>query len=259
MIQNKDIIHILYDNGSKNAEIKLDEKERFIKNFRDIDLDITLVEILSKDNIQNYYFLNPELEQFDEDKLINSKIYIPYYPLEGKITSSESSIEKIDKNEFIYSIKTEQKQISSGNPIFLEKSINVIGIHKSNNNNNNYADFIYPILNILKKEFKSKSVENNKNKKIEYENGDYYIGEIENENGKPNGKGIKYFKDGNIYEGNFIQDKFDGLGKYYNADGYYYFGEWKQGLKYGKGTQYYMNGESYEGEFINNIPDGIGK
>ena len=151
MIQNKDIIHILYDNGSKNAEIKLDEKERFIKNFRDIDLDITLVEILSKDNIQNYYFLNPELEQFDEDKLINSKIYIPYYPLEGKITSSESSIEKIDKNEFIYSIKTEQKQISSGNPIFLEKSINVIGIHKSNNNNKNiYGNFIYPILNQLK-------------------------------------------------------------------------------------------------------------
>ena len=195
MIQNKDIIHILYDNGSKNAEIKLDEKERFIKNFRDIDLDITLVEILSKDNIQNYYFLNPELEQFDEDKLINSKIYIPYYPLEGKITSSESSIEKIDKNEFIYSIKTEQKQISSGNPIFLEKSINVIGIHKSNNNNKNiYGNFIYPLLNILKKEFKTKAVENNKNKKIEYENGDYYIGEIENENGKPNGKGKNILK-----------------------------------------------------------------
>ena len=97
----------------------------------------------------------------------------------------------------------------------MEKSINAIGILKSNNNNKNiYGNFIYPILNILKKEFKSKSVENNKNKKIEYENGDYYIGEIENENGKPNGKGIKYFKDGNIYEGNFIQDKFDGLGKY---------------------------------------------
>ena len=131
MIQNKDIIHILYDKESKNAEIKLDEKERFIKNFKDIDLDITLVEIKSKDNIENYYFLNPELEKFNEDKLINGKIYMPYYPLEGKITNSESSIEKIDKNEFTYSSKTEQ--ISSGSPIFLEKSINVIGIHKSNN------------------------------------------------------------------------------------------------------------------------------
>ena len=163
MIQNKDIIHILYDKESKNAEIKLDEKERFIKNFKEIDFNITLVEILSKDNIENYYFLNPEIEKYDENKLINGKIYIPYYPLEGKIANSEGSIEKIDKSEFSYSTKTEQ--ISLGSPIFLEKSINVIGIHKSNNNNKNYGDFIFPIFNIIKNEFKNKPIENNKNKK----------------------------------------------------------------------------------------------
>ena len=76
----------------------------------------------------------------------------------------------------------------------MEKSINAIGILKSNNNNKNiYGNFIYPILNILKKEFKTKPVKNNINKKVEYDNGDFYIGEVENENGKPNGKGIKYF------------------------------------------------------------------
>ena len=32
--------------------------------------------------------------------------------------------------------------------------------------------------------------------KIKYEDGEYYIGEILN--GKPHGKGIKYYKNGNI-------------------------------------------------------------
>ena len=187
MIKTKDILHILYDNELKNAVIKLDEKERYIKIFKDIDLDITIVEILPKDNIEIYYFLRPELDNNDNNKLINSQIYIPNYPFGEKLTNSEGTIEKINKNELIYSTKT--KEISSGSPIFLKESTKVIGIHKLCNKNKNYGDFIYPIFNKIKNEIKIKAVENNKNKKIEYENGDYYIGEIEND--KPHGKGIK--------------------------------------------------------------------
>ena len=53
-----------------------------------------------------------------------------------------------------------------------------------------------------------------KNKKIEYYNGEYYIGEVYNN--MANGKGILYYKNGNIrYEGEFINDKFEGKGKFF--------------------------------------------
>jgi len=46
MIQNKNTIYIYYDNEFKLSNIKLDEKERYIKSFKDMSLDITVVEIL---------------------------------------------------------------------------------------------------------------------------------------------------------------------------------------------------------------------
>ena len=59
-IINKDTtVYIYYDNEFKMVNIKLDEKERYIKSFKDIGLDITVVEILDKDNIYKDYFLSP--------------------------------------------------------------------------------------------------------------------------------------------------------------------------------------------------------
>ena len=46
------------------------------------------------------------------------------------------------------------------------------------------------------------------------ENGEYYIGEFKN--GLKDGKGIEYYKNGNKkYEGDFINDMYDGNGKFY--------------------------------------------
>ena len=56
MIQNKNTIYIDYDNEFKLSNIKLDEKERYIKSFTDISLDVTVVEILDKDNISKDFF-----------------------------------------------------------------------------------------------------------------------------------------------------------------------------------------------------------
>ena len=93
-------------------------------------------------------------------------------------------------------------------------------------------------------------------RKYIWDDNKYYIGEFRNN--LPNGKGIKYYSNGNIlYEGNFINGKFEGNGKYYYDNGYYFIGEYKNGLRNGKGIIYYKNGNiQYEGDWVNDKPEG---
>jgi len=136
-------------------------------------------------------------------------------------------IKDIDKNEFTHLANTEKG--SSGSPIFLENSIYVIGIHKEGNKDKteNYGDFIYPAIKIIENDIREKR---NKGKYIngKYIWGDdkYYIGEFKNN--IPNEKGIKYYSNGNIlYEGDYINGKFEGNGKYIYENANYYIGNIK--------------------------------
>ena len=57
-IKSNTTLYISYDIENKMAKIILDEKERYIKSFKkDYCLDITVVEIIDKDNIFENYFL----------------------------------------------------------------------------------------------------------------------------------------------------------------------------------------------------------
>ena len=107
-IKNNQIIYITYEEF-KSANIKLDKNKRYIKSFRDIELDITVVEILDEDNIDKYYFLEPELDIPLNNKLINKEIYIPQY-IEGlKLLNAEGIIKHIDKYEFSHLANTKQQ------------------------------------------------------------------------------------------------------------------------------------------------------
>ena len=254
---NNTIIYISYDNEFKYANIKLGNKKRYIKSFIDNELDITVVEILDEDNISKDYFLFPESENIINNGLINNMIYIPQYAQGKELTNSRGKIKDINQYEFTHLANTEKG--SSGSPIFLENSINVIGIHKEDNKDKteNYGVFIYPAINIIENDIREKR---NNGKYIDgkfiYEDDKYYIGEYKNN--IPNGKGIKYYSNGNIlYEGYFINGKFEGNGKYYYDDGDYYIGEYKNGLRNGKGTEYYSNGNmQYESDIINDKFEG---
>ena len=47
-----------------------------------------------------------------------------------------------------------------------------------------------------------------------------------------NGKGSLYYSSGNKkYEGDFINDKFEGNGKYFYENGNYYIGQFKNNLR----------------------------
>ena len=240
MINLKSKIIFYYDMETKIKEIILNKNERYIKEYQSQNLDITIIEIIKEDNIKEKFFLLP----YVEDNLENKSIYIIQYP-QGKLSYSEGKIQKINKNEIEHDANT--KHGSSGSPIFLENTKFVVGIHKQGDREEsiNYGDLIYPIIIDLKPQ-------------LNYKNGNYYKGDIIN--GKAYGKGILYYKNGKIrYEGDFINDKFEGNGKYYYENGEYYIGQFKNGKAHGKGILYYKNEKiKYEGDFINGKFEGFG-
>ena len=240
MVAKKQKLIIYYDSEKKNIGIILNRDKRYIKEYKNIN--ITIIEIIKKDNINEKYFLLPYI---GENNIMDKSIYIVQF-LNEKLCYSSGKIIKMDKSEITHDINT--KYGSSGSPIFLENTKLVIGIHKQGNNkiNENYGDLLYPII----LEFKPK---------INYDNGNYYKGDVIN--GISHGKGILYDKNGNIkYEGDFINGNAEGNGIYYYDNGEYYIGQWKKDLKNGKGILYYRTGNiKYEGDFINGKAEGNGK
>ena len=187
-------------------------------------------------------------------------IYIPQYAEGKELKNAKGIIKEINKYEFTHLASTLRG--SSGSPIFLENSIRVIGIHKEGNTVKleNYGDFIYPAINRIKEDIRKKRDKGKYiNGKYIWEDNKYYIGEFKKN--IPNGKGIKYYPNGNIlYDGYFVNGKFEGRGKYIYDDGDYFIGEYKNGLRNGKGIQYYRNGNTmFEGEYVNDKREGKGK
>ena len=85
-----------------------------------------------------------------------------------------------------------------------------------------------------------------------------YEGEFKINDSIKKGFGIIYYKNGDIYEGEFKNNKLDGIGIYYYKNGDRYEGEFKDGMCNGIGTYYFYNGGRYEGLFKNGIYDGCG-
>ena len=153
MIENKQEIEVDYDNQKKRIKIILDKNERFIESYNEkLNIDCTIVEILKKDNVNEDFFLLPNINYNinNYDELKDKKIYVVQFP-EGKYLShSKGKLTYIDKYEFTHKAGT--KGGSSGSPIFLANTTRVIGIHKSGVKSlqENYGDFIFPIINSLK-------------------------------------------------------------------------------------------------------------
>ena len=83
--------------------------------------------------------------------------------------------------------------------------------------------------------------------------------------GKYNGRGKEKYKNGNIYEGQFKNDKRHGKGRMEYAlragakfEGYYE-GEWVNGESNGQGKERYPNGNTYRGELKNGERHGKGR
>ena len=169
MIEDKEEVEVFYNNQKKRIKIILDKDKRFIKSFKEMKIDCTVVQILPEDNINEDYFLVPNLDYNEENykSLIDNMIYIVQFP-KGNFSHSKGKITDIIGYELNHKACTDYG--SSGSPIFLIQSTQVIGIHKagSEERKENYGDVIFPIINELKKiKIKKKNKKKiNKDKKI---------------------------------------------------------------------------------------------
>ena len=185
MIEKKEEIEVYYNNQKKRIKITLNKEERFIQCYKEeLEIDCTIVEILNKDKVNEDYFLLPNIDYNANNyiELKNKLINVVQFPGGKDLSFSKGELINIDKYEFTHKAAT--KTGSSGSPIFLANTTRVIGIHKSGVKSlqENYGDFIFPIINSLKRQnelkitvglttrlgyfriFDEKFVENNKDK-----------------------------------------------------------------------------------------------
>ena len=234
-INKKEEILINYDNEKKFLIIKLDKKERIIESFKEtLGLDITLVEILPKDKIDNSFFLTPNYNYTETyEEFINKDIEIVQYPKGNNLSLSKGKILKIfESNDYIFFHDADTENGSSGSPIVLKGEETVIALHRGSakDKTKNIGIFIGIIVDVMKAY-------------------------------KKNGIRREYYKNGNLkYEGNFVDDEYDGDGEFHYENGEIYIGQFKEGKKNGDGyifkdNNVIKNGKFENDQFIDNQED----
>ena len=215
-------------------------------------LEITLLEILDKDKISFDRFLKPD---FNYKKgyynYMNKSCYIAgFEKMQNKPNKFLSPCEITGMWELEFNHNSIKGLGSFGSIICLKENLNVIGINNKNvdkTNNIGNGIFIGKILNTL---------ENDKKGVFPRYNISMYTGSLRF--GLRHGKGSGFYADGELYEGEWVNDERDGYGIMYYSNGNIYIGEWKNNRREGKGEFYFCKGGIYKGEFNNNIIDGLG-
>ena len=301
--KNKEL-EIRYNYTSKGQNyyklsIILDEDKRFIKTYRYLGIDATIVQIFpDKDDINvEFFFENSLIDDLAKDnykELEKKYIHIFQFPGKGDILSYSTGeyLEKYEINGFLYSASTDRG--SSGSPIlyFYDSKPVIFGIHKAGKEAKkligkvetelnkgecaNLGNFIFPIINSLRKDniifvkdllfkglkFTGDLLEND-------QKGELYI---------LNKEINKYDK---IYIGELSYFEPNGKGILYKIKNEIgnnellktirnnpkiekykiYCGEFNKGKYYGYGILYYNEIETdfYKGQFKDNLRNGKGK
>ena len=228
MTDNGEEILIKFENEKKDLKMELNQKERIIVCLKDmLNIDLTIIEIIPKDNIDDSYFLLPNIKYRNKFRQLKEKdIQILQFPGGKKLSLSEGKLLGFSGCMFYHNASTQFG--SSGSPIFLKDEEGVIGIHrgatedKTKNVGYHIFGFVSDIIYQLKR----------------------------------NGGGIEYYSNGKIkYEGNFANDEYEGEGMFYEADGRIYIGQFKKGEKHGKGCIIKNGYIIFEGQFDNGYPE----
>ncbi|XP_076881435.1 uncharacterized protein LOC143529547 [Bidens hawaiensis] len=89
-----------------------------------------------------------------------------------------------------------------------------------------------------------------------YSNGDVYEGEFYK--GKCSGSGVYYYNLNGRYEGDWVDQKYDGYGVETWAKGSRYRGQYRHGLRHGYGVYRFYTGDMYSGEWFKGQCHGCG-
>ena len=93
MIKNEEKIEIFYENEKSHLSIKLNKKERIIQTFKEMKIDVTIIEILEKDKINKEYFLSSISYYINEYKyFIGEDIEIQQFPLGKDLFLSKGKV-----------------------------------------------------------------------------------------------------------------------------------------------------------------------
>mgnify|MGYP002624576823 CR=1 FL=1 len=148
--EEKNIIEFI-NNNKDILKLDLEKDKRFIYTFKgELAIDITMIEILPNDKVPEDLFLEPDLDYRDNyNELKEKEICSIQFTKEGEFKYSVGKIISITNTEFTHTASTLAG--SSGSPIILKNSKKIIGIHKNRsiNKQENYGDFLYPIIKLL--------------------------------------------------------------------------------------------------------------
>ena len=160
MIKNKEKIKIKYDIEEKELNLELNEEERIINCYEGFGYDISIIEIIPKDEIKDKtYFLEPNTANYDN--FIEKEIQIIQFPDGERLSLSKAKITgKLKTYDYMFFHEASTEKGSSGSPIVLKNDDRVLGIHKGaiEGKKKNIGIFIRDIIESLK-EYKKKEKE----------------------------------------------------------------------------------------------------
>ncbi len=179
-------------------------------------------------------------------------------------TSTKDSLIALVKGETPKSKTINSKSITTNPPVVIGESIVIIATKVPEINAVDTIEGLPPVFSFG-------------TKVIKYDNGDRYDGKVRF--GRRNKQGRMTFSNGNVYEGNWVNDKpegegllltknnieyfglwkgMNGFGKIKFPDGRIYKGDWDTLRRKGPATVSYPDGGLFQGTFKNDIRDGYG-
>ena len=262
--------NVTYNNtnwlNSNEIDDEIDDfiRNEFIKYFKDILIKLSLIQnLINKNNIVRYLNI-PKIDNLytqsilDEKaiksilkKLIPNPNNISFLLLFSKTKSFQYWLSDVSENLFYLSpYITSDKSIT----IFLEDGNTYIGTL-----NKGLFDGFGTLSSLDNKylytgEWKD-GLKHGKGQLITEKIK--YSGKFENDIFSGN-KGVLCDEKGNIYEGDFVNGKFEGYGHYKMSNGDNYIGQFKNGYFEGKGQLTDKKGNVFNGNFVRGQKDGFG-
>ena len=165
---------ISFEYKSELKYFTLDENR---KVFTNEELDYTCIEIKKEDNFKDFFLIDENILNYDENEYKDKDIIILQFPNGGEISFSDGKIIQINEKKILYTSSTDEG--SSGSPLIIRKNVQkyyVIGVHVGGftKKNCNLGSNIKSILNDIKMKNKFPLQPNNLNDIQSIENLDNY-------------------------------------------------------------------------------------
>ena len=252
--------------NSNEIDDEIDDfiRNEFVKYFKDLLIKLSLIQnLINKNNIVRYLNI-PKLDNFYTQSILDEKAIrsilkkiIPnpnntsFLLLFSKTKSFQYWLTDVSENLFYLSpYITSDKSIT----LFLEDGNTYIGTL-----NKGLFDGFGTLSSLDNKylytgEWKD-GLKHGKGQLITEKIK--YSGKFENDVFSGN-KGVLCDEKGNIYEGDFVNGKFEGYGHYKMSNGGNYIGQFKNGYFEGKGQLTDKKGNVFNGNFVKGQKDGYG-